>query len=144
MTTAPDQTSAGAQGGLQLQPWRAVTAAAVSVGLLAGLAACSSGSKSYDSPNQLVGAYKSAGGSCTKQLPVPESMVGEGAHAVLCGPGVNMLLVFDTEGQRNRYLAQVLDGEQQDVVAGERWVAIGDKMADKAGTLGGEIKVKQS
>ncbi len=107
------------------------------------LTACSSQPKEYDSVGQLVTAWKAAGGPCEDPADVTEAMVGAGAHAQLCTPGVNMLLVFDSDESTNRYLASVIDGETQDVIAGPRWVAVGDHAANYAGSLGGEVKVQQ-
>jgi hypothetical protein len=55
------------------------------LGLLAmsALSGCSA-QKSYSSVSQLRSAYEDAGGSCSDPLPVPEALIGTGAHARDC------------------------------------------------------------
>lgn len=109
------------------------------VALVAALAltGCAS-AKTYDTPAQLVDAFIEAGGQCADPREVEEAMVSEGAHATLCAENVDMLVVFDSEEQKNRYVALVAS-EETPVVAGERWVVASDDAEDLAGPLGGEV-----
>lgn len=51
-----------------------------------------------------------------------------------------MLLVFDTPGEANRYIASVdNDDFDQQMIAGKRWVVVGDKVASMASKLGGRV-----
>ncbi|QJU54308.1 hypothetical protein SCB71_14275 [Herbiconiux sp. KACC 21604] len=109
----------------------------ISLMAVAVLAGCS-GAKSYDTPSQLLDAFVAAGGTCDDPQDVMEAMVGEGAHAVLCPENIDMLIVFDSADQKNRYVAQVAS-EESPIVAGERWVVVSDKAEDLAGSLGGEV-----
>ena len=112
---------------------------ALAVGAVAvlALAGCSSSAKSYSSTSSLKDAYVSAGGACATPTDVPESMVGAGAHAVMCGETVTFLIVFDTAAQQNRYVAGV-DGERP-IVSGERWSVVGDDAPKMADALGGKL-----
>lgn len=94
---------------------------------------------SYVSPSALHTAYTDAGGECDGPSEVPEAMVGEGAHALMC-PDVTFLIVFDTDEQQNRYLASVLDGESSQAVVGERWAVISEDPSAFAGKLGGTVE----
>jgi hypothetical protein len=110
------------------------------VALVAALAltGCAS-AKTYDTPDELVDAFVTAGGACKNPQEVMEAMIGEGAHATLCpDDGVNMLIVFDSEEQTNRYVADVAtDGTT--LVKGARWVVVSDDAGTLAGSLGGEV-----
>lgn len=97
---------------------------------------CAATSATYASPEALHEAYVDAGGECADPQEVPESMVGDGAHALLCIENVTMLIVFDTADAKNRYLAQT--GDVGEAISGERWAAVGPGLHDLADTLGGE------
>ncbi|WP_341942333.1 hypothetical protein [Microbacterium sp. LWH10-1.2] len=108
-------------------------AATLALGILAtALTACSGAPASYSSPEALKSAYVDAGGACDKTLEVGEDMLSEGAHGVFCG--FTILIVFDDEDAKNRYLARTGDVESY-TVSGERWLASGDDrdVLDKLG-----------
>ncbi|MRH29933.1 hypothetical protein GH740_11530 [Microbacterium sp. SYP-A9085] len=115
-----------------------VGAGLVLAGLVLGLAACSGGA-SYSSPEALKDAYVDAGGSCDHPQDLPESMISEGAHAILCAPPMAMLFVFDSEDAKNRWIATTGDSDMY-TVAGERWAVAGEDkgIIDKLG--GAEVK----
>lgn len=111
--------------------------AAAALAVVLALAGCA-GEKTYDSPEALLSAYTSAGGACADPEEVPEDMVGKGAHALLCSEGVTMLLVFDSEEATNRYIAQV-SGAEGEMIAGTRWVVVGESVNERSGAMGGRV-----
>lgn len=117
----------------------ALIAAVLPVLLLAG---CASSPKEYESPRQLVDAFKSAGGSCSSSFAVPEEMVSPGAHALACKPSIDFMVVFDSASERNRYVAEEAGIKGQQIVSGTRWVAVGKDVAQYAGALGGKVVAK--
>src|SRR4051794_27791863 len=100
------------------------------------LVGCSSAQRTYPSPSALHDAYIDAGGKCDQPEEIDEAMVGKGAHALMCMEDITMLLVFDSEEAKNRYIAQTVEGDTEAVV-GERWAVVGEHMSDYAGPLGG-------
>lgn len=93
------------------------------------------GAPTYTSPESLADAYVEAGGDCDDPQDVPEAMLSEGAHGVLCAQPMAMLIVFDTAEAKDRYLARTGDS---DLVSygGERWLASGE-VPDVVSKLGG-------
>ena len=98
------------------------------------LAGCS-GSTTYSSPAALADAYVEAGGECDNPQEVPESMLSEGAHGILCAQPMTMLIVFDSAENKDRYLART-GGTELISYGGERWLASGE-VADVVSKLGG-------
>jgi len=99
------------------------------------LTGCAGGGTSYTSPESLTDAYVDAGGECDDPADVPEAMLSEGAHGILCGQPMAMLLVFDSTEAKDRYLARTGDS---DMVAygGDRWLALAEE-SDVISKLGG-------
>lgn len=114
-----------------------ILAAAGAALLLTG---CAGGGAIYSQPEQLAEKYIEAGGACSNPQDVPESMVGEGASTLLCDD-LTFLIVFDSEESKNGYIAAIGDSESA-VVGGDRWVAVGEGVSDKAGALGGKVIVE--
>lgn len=117
-------------------------AAALALGALV-LTGCSAASE-YSSPNELLDAYKAAGGSC-QDAPeeIPESMLGDGAHGLMCATNetLAMIIVFDDAKARDRYVAQVDTGDYDGtIVGGTRWAIAGQDLPD-LGPLGGAVLV---
>lgn len=104
------------------------------------IAGCAASGTSYSQPEQLAEAYIAAGGECSSSMDVPESMVSDGAHSLLC-EDTTMVIVFDSEENKNGYIAAVGDSESA-IVGGERWVVIGGGVEDKASALGGTVIVE--
>lgn len=104
------------------------------------LAGCAGGGASYSQPEQLADKYVEAGGTCSNPQDVPENMMSEGASTLLC-EDLTFLIVFDSEENKNGYIAAIGDSESA-VVGGDRWVAVGEGVSDKAGALGGEVIVE--
>lgn len=110
------------------------------------LPGCSGGAKSYPSPNALVDAYVEAGATCDDPTEVPEAMLSEGAHGLFCAADgtMAMLIVFDSQELRDRYVARVDTGDYDgEIIGGERWVVAGEGIMDYADPLGGEPIVGQ-
>lgn len=105
------------------------------VGAALMLTGCAGGATGYDSPEALQEAYVEAGGECANSTDLPESMVSEGAHSILC-EDLSMLIVFDSTEAKDRYVARTGDSEQERV-SGERWLVSGENVAELAGALGG-------
>lgn len=99
------------------------------------LAGCSGGGATYSSPESLSDAYVEAGGSCDKPQKLPESMLSEGAHGVMCAQPLAMLIVFDSAEAKDRYLART-GGSEMISYGGERWLASGE-VGDVVSKLGG-------
>jgi|GEM_PF-5855454 len=118
---------------------RSIASFALLAPLILLLTGCAGGA-TYASPSELQKAYVATGAECPEPLEVPELMVSEGAHAILC-PNVTMLIVFDSDEAKNRYLARTLDGSGDlQAVVGERWVVMSSDAKDLAPKLGGELK----
>ena len=64
-------------------------------------------------------------------------MIGDGAHAVLCGEDVTMIIIFESAEQQRGYLADVIDS--QTAVSGDRWAVVTDAADDFAKPLGGVV-----
>lgn len=90
---------------------------------------------SYSSPEALEQAYVDAGGACKAPAEIPESMLSEGAHGVLCGPPMTFLIVFDSSEAKDRYLARTGDSELISY-GGDRWIASSEE-SDIVSQLGG-------
>lgn len=123
-----------------------IIVAAIGMGIAAAalLTGCAS-EKSYASAGQLRDAYQDAGGRCPNALPVPEELIGEGGHGLLCGGDtITVMVVWDTPEQHNRYLADVLDKPAMHAVVGERWALLADDAEDVAGEFGGEYQSSAS
>lgn len=105
------------------------------------LSGCSAKGSTYASPNALHDAYVKAGGPCQdKPEEIPEDMLSEGAHGLLClEDGVMaMLVVFDDTKAKDRYIARVDTGDYDgEIIAGDRWAIAGDKLPDLS-ALGGK------
>ena len=99
------------------------------------LAGCSAEGTTYSSPEALTDAYVEAGGECDNPQEVPEAMLSEGAHGVICAQPLTTLIVFDSEEDMDRYLARTGDVEMVSY-GGERWVASGE-VGDVVSKLGG-------
>lgn len=97
------------------------------------LAACSSGGSGYSSPEDLKSAYVDAGGTCENGFEAGEDMLSEGAHGIIC-ESMTILIVFDSEDAKNRYLARTGSSESY-TVGGDRWLALGEDkdVLDKLG-----------
>ena len=95
-------------------------AAALLIAALA-LTGCS-GASTYSSPEALTDAYVEAGGECDNPKEVPEEMLSEGAHGMLCAQPLTMLIVFDSAEAKDRYLARTGDSELHSY-GGDQWLA---------------------
>lgn len=114
-----------------------LTAAILAVAALA-LTGCSSPA-TYASPESLTDAYVKHGGECSNPQDIPEAMLSEGAHGILCGGGddaMAILIVFDSTEAKDRYIART--GGDSDMVGygGERWLALSE-VSDVVSKLGG-------
>lgn len=95
------------------------------------------GNTRFSSPEALRDAFVEAGGDCASENEVAEEMLSEGAHGIICGPPITMLIVFDSEDAKNRYLARSGDSDSP-AYGGDRWVAISiDGATDVISKLGG-------
>lgn len=102
-------------------------------------AGCAGGGSTYASPQSLKDAYVAAGGQCDNPQEIPEAMLSEGAHGVLCAQPMTMLIVFDDKTSRARYLART-GGTSLITFGGDQWVAASES-ADVVSKIGGsEIK----
>lgn len=117
---------------------RALLAAGAIAALAVAITACSGGGATYSSPEALKQAYVDAGGSCDNEMEVGEDMMSEGAHGIICAQPVAMLIVFDSEEAKDRYLARTGELGESDWVTygGERWLATGEP-EDVLSNLGG-------
>jgi hypothetical protein len=104
------------------------------LGVLLLLSGCA-GTSSYSSPESLASAYVTAGGECADPQDIPEAMLSEGAHGVLCAQPLAVLIVFDSSEAKNRYLARTGDSGMISY-GGDRWLASGESR-DVVSKLGG-------
>jgi hypothetical protein len=95
--------------------------------------------KTYASPDQLKNAWVDAGGECDDATNVDETLLGDGANAIMCMPDVTMLIVFDSQEQLNSYLAATIKDDVAGV-SGDRWVAMIDNPDEYASKLGGKVQ----
>lgn len=110
-------------------------AATLTIAVLA-LAGCSS-APSYASPESLTDAYVEHGGECDNPQEIPESMLSEGAHGMLCGgDAMAMLIVFDSTEAKNRYIARTGGDSGMVGYGGDRWLAMSE-VSDVVSKLGG-------
>lgn len=120
-----------------MNAWGKIAAIATLALLLTGCSA----SSTYASPNALHKAYVKAGGPCQDSPEeIPEAMLSEGAHGLLCldDEVMAMLIVFDDAKAKDRYVARVDTGDYDgQIVGGDRWVIAGDNLPDLS-VLGGE------
>lgn len=120
-----------------MNTWGKVAAIAV---LALALAGCSQ--TTYASPNALHKAYVDAGGPCQESPEeIPESMLSEGSHGLLCidDEVMAMLVVFDDEKAKDRYIARVDTGDYEgEIIAGDRWAVAGENLPDLSG-MGGTV-----
>jgi hypothetical protein len=77
--------------------------------------------KTYASPDQLKNAWVDAGGECDDATNVDETLLGDGANAIMCMPDVT--IKDDVAG-----------------VSGDRWVAMIDNPDEYASKLGGKVQ----
>jgi len=68
----------------------------VTLALTLALSGCTQ-SQTYSSVDQLKDAWVDAGGDCDESTDLESSLVSEGADAILCTPGIIMLIVFHTQ-----------------------------------------------
>jgi len=102
--------------------------------LLLALTSCGAPA-SYTSPDHLKDAYVEHGGECDSPQDVPESMLSEGSHGILCGgTSMALLIVFDSTQAKDRYLAR--SGAGMVTYGGDRWVAMSET-PDVVRELGG-------
>ncbi|MEO2134602.1 hypothetical protein [Microbacterium sp.] len=99
-------------------------------------AGCAAGGTTYASPQSLKDAYISAGGQCDNPQEIPEAMLSEGAHGILCAQPMTMLIVFDDKTSRDRYLART-GGSSLITFGGERWIAASES-SEVVSKIGGD------
>lgn len=114
-------------------------------GCLAALTLVScSGTSSYDSPSDLLEVYEAAGGRCEDPLEFNDTFDSEenegetyASHSILC-PDNRIFLTWSSQEGRDRYVF-TQRGKVDQMIAGDRWVAVGPDVADNVDVYGGEV-----